>query len=89
MELNLTDWFNLINIVIHILGREKEAVCYFVKLFRKNAKTNYESIIIFKSRMFEKRAYYKYIYYILYYLSVHLIIFLAIFSNLFATLIII
>lgn len=55
MELNLTDWFNLINIVIHILGREKEAVCYFVKLFWKNAKTNYESIIISKSRMFEKR----------------------------------
>lgn len=79
MELNLTDWFNLINIVIHILGREKEAVCYFVKLFWKNAKTNYESIIISKSRMFEKRAYYKY----------HLIIFLTIFSNLFATLIII
>lgn len=24
MELNLTDWFNLINIVIHILGREKQ-----------------------------------------------------------------
>lgn len=65
MELNLTDWFNLINIVIHILGREKEAVCYFVKLFRKNAKTNYESIIISKSRMFEKRAYYKYMLYII------------------------